>query len=175
MLITRPSTSSKWTPTARPSRSFKPAVKQTPAAPSKIKYHSCGTRCTRRGRCDYQPRPLGPAPCECFLIRHEQKAGFFFFFLWHKAEHWKNKRTVGDGDVQIALPGQLPRLVYGVLRCKNQRQASCLQPILTHDTDCDLLKTTVEKSTAVPCRAHTGCLPSAEVLLCHWKCGFNHR
>lgn len=116
-----------------------------------------------------------PGPVWVFSYQARAESRFFFFFLWHKAEHWKNKRTVGDGDVQIALPGQLPRLVYGVLRCKNQRQASCLQPILTHDTDCDLLKTTVEKSTAVPCRAHTGCLPSAEVLLCHWKCGFNHR
>lgn len=29
------------------------------------------------------------------------------------------EHTVGHGDVQIALPGHLPRFVYGVLRYKN--------------------------------------------------------
>jgi len=32
------------------------------------------------------------------------------------------ERTVGEGDVQVALPGHLPRFVYGVLRCKKQQQ-----------------------------------------------------
>lgn len=41
------------------------------------------------------------------------------------------ERTVGEGDVHVALPGHLPRFVYGVLRCKETNNNSngpvCLQ------------------------------------------------
>lgn len=51
--------------------------------------------------------------CVCFLIRCEQKAG--------RVARCRTfgERTVGDGDVQLALPGHLPRFVDGVLRCRN--------------------------------------------------------
>ena len=89
------------------------------------------------------------------------------------------ERTVGDGHVQIALPGHLPRFVDGVLRCKNTTTGLLFTARSHSDTASDLFKrqrkTMEGKSTAVPCCTRAGCPPSAEVLLCHWKCGFNHR
>lgn len=110
------------------------------------------------------------------LIRCEQKAGRVAYSPAESRTVWE--RTVGEGDVQIALPGHLPRLVDGVLRCNDT--TGLLFTARSHSSSAsDLLKlqrkTTAGKSTTVPCCTHTGCLPSAEVLLCHWRCGFNHR
>lgn len=58
--------------------------------------------------------------CELlFLIRFEQKAGCVAFFFLRPGSGTIGERTVGDGEVQIALPGHLPRFIYGMLRCKN--------------------------------------------------------
>lgn len=65
------------------------------------------------------------------------------------------ERTVGDGDVQLALPGHLPRFVDGVLRCRNTTTGVLFTARSHADTHSLQLQTKDNsgggKSSAVPC------------------------
>lgn len=104
--------------------------------------------------------------CVCFLIRCEQKAG--------RVARCRTfgERTVGDGDVQLALPGHLPRFVDGVLRCRNTTTGLLFTARSHADTHSLQLQMKDNSGGEIFRRAMlhsccTGCLPSAEVLLCH--------
>ena len=84
------------------------------------------------------------------------------------------ERTVGDGDVQIALPGHLPRFVDGVLRCRNTTTDLLFTARSLADTHSLQLQRKDNSVGEIYRRAmlhswHAGCLPRAEVLLCHCK------
>lgn len=75
-------------------------------------------------------------------------------------------RTVGEGDVQVALPGQLARLVYRVLRCGN----TTTDLVFTAHSQIiySKIQWEVAVEVAVACCSHTGRRPSIALSLEVW-------
>lgn len=81
------------------------------------------------------------------------------------------ERTVGDGDVQLALPGHLPRFVDGVLRCRNTTTGVLFTARSHADTHSLQLQTKDNsgggKSSVVPC-CTLGTLAAYQVRKCYF-------
>lgn len=103
--------------------------------------------------------------CVCYLIRCEQKAGRV------AGCRTFGERTVGDGDVQLALPGHLPRFVDGVLRCRNTTTGLLFTARSHADTHSLQLQMKDNsgggKSSVVPC-CTLGTLAAYQVRKCYF-------